>query len=255
MRGTGAPGRRPGRGGATGRWSTLLAGAAALLLAGCGNALPWVAGRSDGSSVPCGWHEEAALEGIRSYRDVLPNTRFRLQGSSAAEPLTPLVVVGEVAAVAPGPGWTEAGDRVGFDDDAVLWKDVHVTVAVEEVIGSAGWSSDTVRVAFPLEADEGLEPARRRLEGAGRWVLPLRREDGVGYAPDVWSVGPANAVLLAEVGPGGRLALPCVQPRRAARLLVDVPTLADLRRAAAAPLREKSVPRRAPGPSPAGSRR
>ncbi len=61
------------------------------------------------------------------------------------------------------------------------------------------------------------------------------------YAPDVWSVGPANAVLLAEVGSGGRLALPCVRPRREAQLLVDVPTLADLRHAAAAPLRERVV--------------
>ncbi len=230
--------------GGTHRRSTVLVGWAALVVAvsSCGAPLPRVTDLADGSSVPCGWHEESALAGIRSYRDVLPNTRFRVRGSSEPPaPLTPLVVVGEVADVVAGPGWTEAGDRVGFDDDAVLWKHVHATVTVEETIGSVGWSSGSVTVAFPLEADEDLESARERLEEAGRWVLPLYRWPGVEYAPDVWSVGPANAVLLAEVGPGGRLALPCVRPRREAQLLVDVPTLADLRHAAAAPLRERVV--------------
>lgn len=242
MLGASTRGGRPGRGGAAGRRPALLAGVALLVVTGCASPLPRVADRPDGGSVPCGWHEEGALAGIRSFRDVLPNTRFRERGSSEpAAPLTPLVVVGEVVAVVAGPGWTEAGDQVGFDDEAVLWKHVHATVAVAEVIGSAGWSSDTVTVAFPLGADEDLEPARQQLEAAGRWVLPLYRWAGVEYAPDVWSVGPPNAVLLAEVGSGGRLALPCVQPSREAELLVDVPTLADLRHAAAGPLRERVV--------------
>lgn len=229
------------------RVRSLLAGTVGIaglagLVTGCGAPLPRVADPADGASVLCGWHEEAALAGIRSYRDLLPNTRFRERGTS--EPsvaLTPLVVVGEVAAVAAGPGWTEAGDRVGFDDAAALWKQVHATVSVEEVIGSAGWASDTVTVAFPLGADEELEAAGQRLESVGRSVFPLHRPTGPEQTPGVWSVGPANAVLLAEVGPGGRLALPCVQPQKAARLLVEVPTLADLRRAAAAPLRERVV--------------
>lgn len=245
MPGRSRRGGGPGRDRATrGRW-LLLTAALAWLIAGCTSPLPRIADRPAAGSVPCGWQEEeTALTGIRSLRDVLPNTRFRERGSSEpSAPLTPLVVVGEVVAVAPGPGWTEAGDRVGFDDDAVLWRHVHARVAVAEVIGSAGWSSPTVTVAFALEAGEELEPARRRLEDVGRAVFPLYRGDEVAYAPDVWSVGPAKAVLLAEVGAGGRLALPCVQPPRAARLLVDVPTLTDLRRAAAAPLRERVVRR------------
>lgn len=223
------------------RGVVVLVGAALVVaLAGCAPPLPQVADRP-AASVPCGWHEEGAMAGIRSLRDVLPNTRFREQGSTEPPvPLTPLVVVGEVVAVVPGPGWTEAGDRVAFDDDAVLWKHVHATVAVSEVIGSAGWASDTVTVAFPLRADEDLEPARERLEAAGRSVFPLYRWDGEAD-PHVWLVGPPNTVLLAEVGPDGRLTLPCVPPGRAARLLIDVPTLADLRRAAAEPLRERVV--------------
>lgn len=244
-RGVRAPRSRLGVGGSRGVGAVgavVLAGLTLGSFTGCGAPLPRVTELAERSSVPCGWHEEAAPTGLQSYRDVLPNTRFRVRGSSEpAAPLTPLVVVGEVVAVTAGPGWTEAGDRVAFDDDAVLWKHVHATVAVAEVLGSAGWSSATVTVAFPLEADEELERARRELTAGGPWVLPLYRWSGVEYAPDVWSVGPANAVLPAEVGPGGRLALPCVQPRRAARLLVDVPTLADLRRAAAAPLRVKVV--------------
>lgn len=233
----------PGRAGVTTWWSAFALGLGlGAALAGCGTPLAQVTGGAEASSVPCGWHRDAAVDGLRSYRDLLPNTRFRTRGSDEPPaPLTPLVVVGEVTAVAAGPGWTEAGDQVPFDDDAVLWKHVHATVDVAEVIGSAGWSSRTVTVAFPLEADEALAGARRRLESAGRWVLPLYRWAGVEYAPDVWSVGPANAVLLAEVRPGGRLALPCVHPRREARLLVDVPTLQELRRAAAAPLRERVV--------------
>lgn len=231
-----------GRAGATRRWWSLLVVGLGGALVGCGSPLPQVTDRAEAPSVPCGWHQDAAVEGLRSFRDVLPNTRFRERGSDEPPaPLTPLVVVGEVTSVAAGPGWTEAGDQVSFDDDAVLWKHVHATVDVAEVIGSAGWSSGTVTVAFPLEADEELDGARQRLEAAGRWVLPLYRWAGVEYAPDVWSVGPANAVLLAEVRAGGRLALPCVHPRREARLLVDVPTLQELRRAAAAPLRERVV--------------
>ena len=60
---------------------TLLVCALVPALAGCGSPLPQVTDRAEGSSVPCGWHEEAALDGIRSYRDVLPNTRFRERGS------------------------------------------------------------------------------------------------------------------------------------------------------------------------------
>lgn len=219
----------------------LLLGAVA---AGCvlPSSSPLATDRVGVTTVPCGWTEQVDLTGIASLRDVLPNTRFRVRGSKEpARPLTPLVVVGEVVGVAPGPGWTESGDRVGFDDDAALWKQVHATVAVEEVIGSAGWTADTVTVAFPLHPSEPLEEAGRVLAGTGRMVLPLRREDGARDAADVWSVGPAAAVLLAQVGPEGRLALPCVPPRRATRLLIDVPTLADLRQAATAPVRVKVV--------------
>lgn len=239
---TDAAGRGPGRGGFTSR-PLLVAGVlVAAVLAGCGSPLPRVVERPAAGSVPCGWHEEGALAGLRSFRDVLPNTRFRERGSAdPPTPLTPLVVVGEVVDVSAGPGWTEAGDRVEFDDEAVLWKHVHATVSVVEVIGSAGWASDTVTVAFPLEPAEQLQPARERLEDMGRLVLPLSRGAEVEYAPDVWSVGPPNAVLLAEVEAGGRLELPCVGPQRAARLLVDVPTLEELRRAAAAPLRVRVV--------------
>jgi hypothetical protein len=214
----------------------------AVLLAGCASPLPQLADRGRDGSVLCARHEEAALAPLHSYRDVLPNTRFRVSGADdAPAPLTPLVVVGEVAMVLPGPGWTEAGDRVGFDDKAALWKQVHATVRVAEVVGSAGWTEDTVTVAFPLEAQEGFDVARQELEGAGRWVLPLYQGTGATDDPRVWSVGPPHAVLVAEVAADDRLALPCVQPRRAARLLADVPTLADLRRAAAGPLRERVV--------------
>lgn len=192
--------------------------------------------------VVCGWHRDAAVGPVRSYADLLPNTRFREAGSQQRpEPLTPLVVVGEVASVTRGAGWTEAGDRVGFDDDAALFRHVDAVVAVDEVLGSAGWAAPTVRVGFPVGVDQPYDLARSQLENGGPWVLPLRRPHGLRDDPGLWVVGPANAVLLAEVGDAGRLSLPCVGPGVADRLLADVPTLSSLRSAAARPVRERVV--------------
>lgn len=212
----------------------------ALLVGGCG--APYdLLGTGDGDQVLCRRDTEAAPVGVRSYRDVLPNTRFRTAGTRVRPaPLTPLVVVGEVTDVAPGPGWTGAGDRVGFDDPDAVRRHARVRVAVAEVIGSAGWAAATVTVAFVLAPDDPLESLRSRL-GDATWVLPLYRSATVAYDPALWSVGPAEAALLAEVGAGGRLTLPCPGPGRSRRLLADVPTLAALREAAARPVRERVV--------------
>lgn len=52
-------------------------------------------------------------------------------------------------------------------------------------------------------------------------------------------MGPTNTSLLAEVGPGGALTLPCVSARASDRLLSTVPTLDALREAAAEPTQVK----------------
>ena len=220
----------------TRRGATLLALAA---VAGCTGV---VSSGDEARGVPCGWHEDAALRDVRSYADVLPNTRFRTDGTGeAAAPLTPLVVVGEVAEVWPGPGWDAEGERTGFDDPDAAWKQVHAKVTVAEVLGSAGWASDSVTVAFPLAAGDDLDSASARLVDRGSWVLPLYRWEGA--APGLWGIGPAHAVAVAVVAGDGSLTLPCVGLARAGRLLADVPTLDALRAAAARPVRERVVSR------------
>jgi hypothetical protein len=197
-------------------------------------------GTPSATTLPCGWHKDDALRDVRSYADVLPNTRFRTAGTrEAALPLTPLVVVGQVVDVRPGTAWDARGERVPFDADEAAWRQVRATVTVTEVLGSAGWAATTVTVAFPLGAGEDYDSARSRFLAKGARVLPLYRWEGA--ETGLWGVGPVHAVLVADVAADGTLTLPCVTARRAARLLAEVPTLEALRAAAAGPVRERVV--------------
>lgn len=142
-----------------------------------------------------------------------------------------------------GRAWRAADDEEGddgapvpFDDSRALWKTVHVSVAVDEVLGSAdGQSPDQVLVSFTLDGDESLAPARDQLLKDQLLVLPLYKWAGTDHDPELWAVGPANGDLVAEVGADGSLKIPCVSRRTARKLLGDVPTLDALREAAAEP--------------------
>jgi len=181
---------------------------------------------------------------------VLPNTLVKVRGTAAAaKPLTPLVVVGRIVSVHPGRAWRAGDERedadgsdreaVPFTDPTAVWKTVHATVAVEEVLGAEDPPVRTtqVTVAFTLEGFEGAGPARRQLVSDQLLVLPLFQWSGVDYEPDLWAVGPANLSLIAEVGADGALSLPCLPKRHAKRLTDDVTSLTDLRAAAQAPRR------------------
>lgn len=108
---------------------------------------------------------------VDTLADVLPNTLFKEVGSpDPPAPLTPLVVVGRVVDVTAGRAWAapnsasdehQGGPVIPFDDRRAMWKVVHATVEVEEILGSA----------------DGMEPAQVLVLSpsteTSRWSLPL----------------------------------------------------------------------------------
>lgn len=225
--------------------------ALASVLGGCGTSYRAIEDPPP-ADVLCWSHEDVAVTVLGSYADVLPNTLFTAEGSDCEpEALTPLVVVGEVVAVEKGPAWSgeeapegseEDSVRVPFDDPDALWKHVHATVEVDEVLASVDGSAPRrVTVAFGLDGFEDFGSARHQLLREGRWVFPLRQWAGVDYSHGLWSVGPANTMLQARLDGRDRLDLPCVRFKEAERLLRDVPDLEALREAAARPRTTKTV--------------
>ncbi|MDQ3485790.1 MAG: hypothetical protein M3445_10345 [Actinomycetota bacterium] len=116
---------------------------------------------------------------------------------------------------------------------------MHATVAVDEVLGAsaAKQQREEVLVALTLGGSEQGAMARDQLVSDELLVLPLVQWSGTSYLPDLWSVGPGNASLVAEVGDDGALSLPCLSKRNGERLLADVGSLAALRDVALRPER------------------
>ena len=145
-----------------------------------------------------------------------------------------------MVAVVPGRAWVDEDDVVPFDDPAALWKQVHATVAVEEVLGASDGvvpPEEEVLVAFTLDGDEDEAMAQHQLVNDQLLVLPLLQWEGTDYLPDLWSVGPGNASMVAEVDDDGELLLPCVSERNSDRLLTGLESLEALREAARRPER------------------
>lgn len=187
---------------------------------------------------------------VESLADVLPNTKVKVEGSDTPpHPMTSLVVTGRIVDVVPGRAWAdfEAGgggpsdsDRglVPFDAPTALWKNVHATVLVEEVLASENKAApDEVLVAFTLNGPEQASIARDQLVNGELLVFPLLKWAGTDYLPELWAVGPGNSSFLAEVGGDGTLSLPCLSRRNNERLLARVGTVDALRKAAQAPER------------------
>ena len=170
---------------------------------------------------------------------LLPNTLIRWGRSRVARPMTQLVVVGRVVDVVEGPAWTatEQDDsvEVAFDDPKAMWKEVHATIGVDEVI-AATVPADQVVVRFIIDGDQPFQPARAQLLDTGPMLLPLRRDIG----PDgstAWTANMHQADLLADVDARGRMHMPCVGKRIGRQLLRNAATLDELRAAAAQPER------------------
>lgn len=230
-------------------------------ISGCGS--PGISAPEDVTAVPgaskspetrdvrCwGPFSDDVAANLESLADVLPNTLVKYRGSDApAESMTTLVVTGRIVDVVPGRAWAAGEDEadddrsdgtvVPFDDPDALWKHVHATVVVEEVLGASGAKQqrEEVLVAFTLGGSEQAAMARDQLVGDDLVVFPLVQWSGTDYLPDLWSVGPGNASLVAEVRNDGALSLPCLSKRNSERLLAGVGSLAALRDVALRPER------------------
>lgn len=185
----------------------------------------------------------------RSARDLLSNVRYAA-GNGPGAPLTDAVVVGTVRDVSPGYGFAvpsspaeEAlpgdGVEVAFDSPDALWRTVHLTIDVEQVL-SGDVAPDTRQVAVGLAIGNGTVDDRRLEEGImalGKTVWFLRSGSPVfSYDPSLYS-DVEDGALIAEVAPDGRLSFPMLDPDGASAALLGRPTLAQLRDAADAPAR------------------
>lgn len=221
------------------------------------------AGIDGGSAAVAGIDTEAVAEEFRksiqnaggagsrlvapdSLVEVLPNMRYRSPFGGGLVTLSDAVVVGHVTGVRPGHAhyWpADAEDRppveVPFDDPRALSRTVHAEVAVTEVLAGqvtqktvvVGFGVGTSRQAFDLMA--------AGLPALGEMVLFLESDSPV-YAHDAavdYGVAEDGAMLV-EIGDGGRLSLPAIEPYRVERLLSATPTLDGLRAAARQPTRE-----------------
>lgn len=213
-------------------------------LAACGTVAPPAA--ADGSYVIEQLQaRNESRDGARYFADItelLDNTRFEVAGSPAI-PLTDAVVVGRVAAVEPGAGFRVEGEdapggiQVDFEDDRALWHTVHVHVDVDQVVSGDAVEGTTVTVGFALGTPATFDKIADGFLAMGDLLLFLLGGSPVfEYDPSIYATMDDGA-LLALVDPEGRITLPVLDDTQAATLTGPAPTVQELRRAAAAPVR------------------
>lgn len=180
--------------------------------------------------------------GYSSYWHLLPNVSTRRPGGSVA-PISNRFVVGTVSNVSEGKAYRASGkgqQELRFADPSADWRTVHMTVAVEEEVGTkqALGKSATVHVGLAISGSSDALRIMSGLESTGRVALPLLRKSPVfSYNPRLLAIA-EDGMLLATVDATGKLSLPFQSNSgRARSLLSESPTLADLKaRGLAGPL-------------------
>lgn len=174
----------------------------------------------------------AAITWYRSLDEALTNRRYRALGEIDRQ-VSDVVVKGRVIAVAPGAGFAVDGDdapdgrRVAFNDKEALWRTVHLTVKVDQVL-SGRFSAPTVAVGLAIDAQTDGGSIMSGLREVGDAIFFLKRSNVFRYDPSLYGVV-SNGSLVATVGAGGNLALPFAGPDEAASLLAaGSDTLAEL---------------------------
>lgn len=189
----------------------------------------------------------------KNLSGALPNRLYDVTGSAAApQSMTAAVIVGDVTSVTKGYGYympngdAPSGTQTSFDDERALWRTVHATVAVDDVLGQAsgavigqepsGDVGSSVQVRLPIYPGQAFEEYKQGLESIDSAVFFLSVGSGQKGEPEYV---PTQGNLIATIDDGS-LALPVVDEGSegaSTDLLDGVRTLADLQEAAATPTR------------------
>lgn len=185
----------------------------------------------------------------RSAPDLLGNVRY-VEGDGAGTSLTDVVVVGTVRDVSPGYGFAVPSDpseealpgdgvQVAFDSPDALWRTLHLTVDVEEVL-TGDVPRDTKQISVGLAIGNGTVDDRLVKDGMmalGRTVWFLRSGSPVfSYDASLYS-DIEDGGLIAPVASDGSLSFPLLDADGMSAAFLGRPTLAQLRDAAKDPPR------------------
>jgi hypothetical protein len=179
--------------------------------------------------------------GFRDLTDLLPNIKYR-QADGPPRPLVDLVVRGRVIRVEPGVAFRnfEEGERtenvttditpVAHDDPRADFRTSHLVVNVVEEIGDFELPAPAeIRVGVIHDRPIDLRALTRGLQAADSFVFFLSAGSELfAYDRTVYAIA-ADATLLTQVAPDGRLSLPGLEPKRAKGLLRTASTLAQLK--------------------------
>jgi hypothetical protein len=194
----------------------------------------------------------------RSAGELLGNVRYT-QGDGQGKAITDAVVVGTVSDVAPGFGFAAAASgadgtpfrdgtvRVPFDFEGALWRTVHITVDVDEVLsGDVPRDREQITVGLSIgNAHADAELIQGGIVVLGRTVWFLRHDSPVFAYDRSLYADIEDGALIAKLMPDGSLSFPMLAPEEPEAAILGRPTLEGLRRDSTAPPRV--VPLRAEG--------
>lgn len=185
----------------------------------------------------------------RSADELLGNVRF-VRGGEEAQALTDAVVVGTIVDVAPGYGFADpatgaTGERIGdgiqvpFDSEDALWRTVHLTLNVDEVLsGEIPNGTEQIRVGLAIgnvNTDEAH--IRDGLKALDRTVWFLQQGSPVFAYDHSLYADIEDGRLIAQVTPDDRLAFPMLEQHNPSAAAMTDTSLAELREAARQPVR------------------
>jgi hypothetical protein len=189
----------------------------------------------------------------RDAEELLTNVRFAEDGGRA-ESIANAVVVGTIGSVTPGYGFADPangakgelmgdGIRVDFDSPDALWRTVHLTVDVDEVVsGDLPDGTDEIRVGLAI-GNTNTDEAHIRdgLKAMGRIVWFLRKGSAVfAYDPTLYA-DVEDGRLIAQLTADDHLVFPMLEKGDPSATALSGAALAELRQAADQPTRTVEV--------------
>lgn len=157
----------------------------------------------------------ASVDGVyveASFKDLLPDQKFSIDGSRAAS-LTQGLVVGEVVDVRPGRGYVVGGEdaaqgqEVAFAAPDAQWKTVVLRIAVSQAWGEVG-HPDEVSLAMVIDGRVDAESAMNGFLELGRVIVPVMEQNQCAYAQPAYLARQGD--LLGTVSNSGEIAFPAL---------------------------------------------